>query len=261
MWKWMYRYTNCWSRHTSWRWVVSFTPLPLYPRYPLDRRLGGPQSRSGRCGEEKILDHTGTLGRPARSQSLYRLRYPSSFQKTTLWINSECYLLGYDAAYSDERNAVMWDVSSQRWRGRLRFPRMWCAVVPLFYPKDGRIWFLRNVGMYSPSYTTSFSMAVILCSSYPYNEESEFGSRCFHRNVSKHQIHSAIIDSTALFWAIAFLKRFYETASGFHFFRFRNSNSFAEQDRQPCVQRPTWRSISLYLCPPVTGWPSYTHSN
>jgi hypothetical protein len=28
---------------TSWRWVVHFTPRPLYPRYPLDRRLGGPQ--------------------------------------------------------------------------------------------------------------------------------------------------------------------------------------------------------------------------
>jgi hypothetical protein len=37
---------------SSWRWVVSFTPWPLYPRgksprYLLDRRLGGPQSRSG----------------------------------------------------------------------------------------------------------------------------------------------------------------------------------------------------------------------
>jgi hypothetical protein len=30
------------------------------PRYPLDRRLSGPQSRSGRRGEEKILDPTGT---------------------------------------------------------------------------------------------------------------------------------------------------------------------------------------------------------
>jgi hypothetical protein len=43
---------------TGWRWVVSFTPRPLYlqgkrPWYPLDRRLGGPQSRSGRDGEEK----------------------------------------------------------------------------------------------------------------------------------------------------------------------------------------------------------------
>jgi hypothetical protein len=40
--------------------VVSVKPWPLYPRYPLDRRLGGPQSRSGRRGEEKILDPTGT---------------------------------------------------------------------------------------------------------------------------------------------------------------------------------------------------------
>jgi len=31
------------SLGTSWRWVDSFTPRPLYPpRYPLDRRLGGP---------------------------------------------------------------------------------------------------------------------------------------------------------------------------------------------------------------------------
>jgi hypothetical protein len=43
---------------TRWRWVVSFTPRLLYPQgkspwYPLDRRLGGPQSRSGRGGKEK----------------------------------------------------------------------------------------------------------------------------------------------------------------------------------------------------------------
>jgi hypothetical protein len=38
--------------------MVSFTPRPFYPQgkshcYPLDRGLGGPQSRSGRGGEEK----------------------------------------------------------------------------------------------------------------------------------------------------------------------------------------------------------------
>jgi hypothetical protein len=43
---------------TRWRWVVSFTPRPIRPQgkspwYPLDRRLGGPHSRSGRGGEEK----------------------------------------------------------------------------------------------------------------------------------------------------------------------------------------------------------------
>jgi hypothetical protein len=41
---------------TSWRRVANFTPRPLYPRgkspqYPSDRRLGGPQSRSGQFGE------------------------------------------------------------------------------------------------------------------------------------------------------------------------------------------------------------------
>jgi hypothetical protein len=43
---------------TRWRWVVSFTSRPPYPKgkspwYPLDRRLDGPQSRSGYAGEEK----------------------------------------------------------------------------------------------------------------------------------------------------------------------------------------------------------------
>jgi len=43
---------------TRWRWAVIFTPRPLYfqekrPWYPLDKRLGGPQSRSRRGGEEE----------------------------------------------------------------------------------------------------------------------------------------------------------------------------------------------------------------
>jgi hypothetical protein len=43
---------------TRWRWVVSFTTRPLYSQgksrwYPLYRRLGGTQSRSGSGGEEK----------------------------------------------------------------------------------------------------------------------------------------------------------------------------------------------------------------
>jgi hypothetical protein len=42
---------------TRWRWVVSFTTRPLNlgerRRYALDKRLGGPQSRSGRGGEGK----------------------------------------------------------------------------------------------------------------------------------------------------------------------------------------------------------------
>jgi hypothetical protein len=47
------------------------------PRYPLDRRLGGHQSRSGHCGVEEISCpcRGSNPGRPARSPSLYRLCY------------------------------------------------------------------------------------------------------------------------------------------------------------------------------------------
>jgi hypothetical protein len=40
---------------TRWKRVVSFTPRPLNPQYLLDNGLGGPQSRSGLRGEEKLL--------------------------------------------------------------------------------------------------------------------------------------------------------------------------------------------------------------
>jgi hypothetical protein len=57
--------------------VVSFTTRPLYlqgksPWYPLDRRLGGPQSRSGHGGEEK---NSQNADRPARRPALYHLSY------------------------------------------------------------------------------------------------------------------------------------------------------------------------------------------
>jgi hypothetical protein len=61
---------------TRWRWVFSFTARSLYPRrksprYPLDGRLGGPQSRAGRGGEEEKSHHCLCQelnpSRPARS--------------------------------------------------------------------------------------------------------------------------------------------------------------------------------------------------
>jgi hypothetical protein len=50
-------------------------------RYPLDRRLGGPQSLSGRGTEEKNSQPRwdSNPDHPARSQSLYRLSYPGFF--------------------------------------------------------------------------------------------------------------------------------------------------------------------------------------
>jgi hypothetical protein len=57
--------------------MFNLTLRPLYPQgkspwYPLDRRLGGPQSRSGRGGEEKNSQPSPEIepynaGRPARS--------------------------------------------------------------------------------------------------------------------------------------------------------------------------------------------------
>jgi hypothetical protein len=77
---------------TEWMRMVTFKPLSHYPRrkspwYPLDRGLGGPQSRSGRCGLEKNLMPLPGIepGQPARSPSLYRLSYPSS------WYSIEAY--------------------------------------------------------------------------------------------------------------------------------------------------------------------------
>jgi hypothetical protein len=46
------------------------------PQYPLDRRLGGPQSRSGRCGEEKNLLPLPGIETRLSSLSLYRPSYP-----------------------------------------------------------------------------------------------------------------------------------------------------------------------------------------
>ena len=53
---------------------------PGKTRYPLYRRLGGLQGRSGHV--RKISPPTGIRSpdRPARSQSLYRLRYPAHLQ-------------------------------------------------------------------------------------------------------------------------------------------------------------------------------------
>jgi hypothetical protein len=91
-WNYCILYTDCIDPHlldlgTSWRWVISFTPRLLYyrgksPLYPLNRRRVESKYLSGQHEEEKIFGYaenrTLSLGRPARSQSVYRLRYPGS---------------------------------------------------------------------------------------------------------------------------------------------------------------------------------------
>jgi hypothetical protein len=69
-----------------WRWVVSFRPLPVYPkekkpRYPLNLRLSGLQIRYGNSEKHTILlpltvIEARLFGHSACSQSQYQLSYP-----------------------------------------------------------------------------------------------------------------------------------------------------------------------------------------
>jgi hypothetical protein len=58
---------------TTSRWVVTFTPLPLYPRrknprYPWDRKLGGPQRRARWYGNRTFVNLPGLERRLSVSQ-------------------------------------------------------------------------------------------------------------------------------------------------------------------------------------------------
>jgi len=64
---------------------VNATPWPLYPRgktwYPLYRRLGGPQSRSGRVQKISALPGFDPWTVHPIAKSLYRLSYVSLYTK------------------------------------------------------------------------------------------------------------------------------------------------------------------------------------
>jgi hypothetical protein len=70
---------------TRWRWVVRITPCRFIhgeraPRHPLDGRLSGPQSQSGRYGEQKSCScGESNPGLPAHRPSLHRLSYPGCY--------------------------------------------------------------------------------------------------------------------------------------------------------------------------------------
>ena len=69
-------------------WGVSVTLRPLFTprktRYPLYRRLGGPQGRSGQVRKISPPTRIRSPDRPARSQSLYWLSYPAHFISSKL---------------------------------------------------------------------------------------------------------------------------------------------------------------------------------
>jgi len=61
--------------------------------YPLYRRLGGPQGRSGGCGKSRPPPGFDPRDRPVRSESLYRLRYPAHNAVSTRVVTKQT--LGY----------------------------------------------------------------------------------------------------------------------------------------------------------------------
>jgi hypothetical protein len=62
-------------------------PLGKSPRYPLDRRLGGPQGRPEHWSRENSCSCCeSNTGHPASSLSLYQLRYSGSLIITIILI-------------------------------------------------------------------------------------------------------------------------------------------------------------------------------
>jgi hypothetical protein len=97
---------------TRWRWMVSFMPQSLYPlrkspRYPFDRRLGRPQSRFGRCREEKILPLPAVESGQS-SPSLYRLSYPGPLVNIRLKVKLFLCLIKHQAAEWDGLAVTLW---------------------------------------------------------------------------------------------------------------------------------------------------------
>jgi hypothetical protein len=85
--------------------VAAALPRRKNPRYPLDRKLGGPQTRSGHCGREKNLSslpgiEPHFLVRPARSPSLYPLSYPISLSFLLPFLASLSLSLSLSSLYS-----------------------------------------------------------------------------------------------------------------------------------------------------------------
>jgi hypothetical protein len=101
---------------TSWRWAVSFTPRPLYPREraPGTHCIGGwVDPRAGLdMAKWKFLTLPGIeprpLSRPARSQSLYRLRYPGSMCS----LNIYQYYIFYVIVHRTRRGIILFEIYS-----------------------------------------------------------------------------------------------------------------------------------------------------
>jgi hypothetical protein len=106
---------NSWSGHWM-GWVVSVTPRPHFtpakgPRYPLDRRLGGPQSRSGHRLKEKFL--TCAEDRTPVVQSVVR-HYTDRATSVTYYISERIFCIFH--GYHTSRHLFHYNTSNTAFR-------------------------------------------------------------------------------------------------------------------------------------------------
>jgi hypothetical protein len=72
-----YRTGTPWPRDSQ-LYLRSGTDVEVSSQYSLERRLGGPQNRSGQYGEEKIIGRTGTRTPTSRLSSPQPVAVPTA---------------------------------------------------------------------------------------------------------------------------------------------------------------------------------------
>jgi hypothetical protein len=98
---------------------VSAALFPVKIRYPLYRRLGGPQVRSGQVRKISPTPAFDPRTAQPRSESLYRLTYAGTLVKCNRgqWISVKCFSLGAVCA--------MWQSCGYQCNSFLRHEKLW----------------------------------------------------------------------------------------------------------------------------------------
>jgi hypothetical protein len=100
-------------------------PPGIDPRYPLDRRLGGPESRSGRRARRIILClcRGSNPGRLFCSRTLYYLSYPGSYRATTRRAKHE------NGPFTEWWSTVVLVIKSLLLRQNIRWQLLWSQQI------------------------------------------------------------------------------------------------------------------------------------
>lgn len=102
---------TCFLDHgNSWKWVVSFTFRPFYPQgnSPIDRMLGGSQSRYEWYGKIKILDLTGNLTLTALTRLMGFGNWSIDATNLFWWCSSHCQ---FSVVYGNKFSNILFALS------------------------------------------------------------------------------------------------------------------------------------------------------